>query len=220
VEIKSNAGNDFDLGARLWLEFNRPVDKAGLENLHISEKVDTLYQPLKFTLEEDSLKIRRIYIDASWKAGQEYMLTLDSASVNDIYGRHNNKLEKKFKVRQEEFYGKIMLNVSGVQGQVILQLYKSDNGKSENGKRSYAVVQEQIINQDGQVTFPLIPEGKYKFRAILDTNGNGIWDTGLYLKNQQPEEIVYLPVEISVKQNFDIEQEFNLLKPYKDESDK
>ena len=52
-----------------------------------------------------------------------------------------------------------MLNVSGVQGQVILQLYKSDNGKSENGKRSYAVVQEQIINQDGQVTFPLIPEG-------------------------------------------------------------
>ena len=220
VEIKSNAGNDFDLGARLWLEFNRPVDKAGLENLHISEKVDTLYQPLKFTLEEDSLKIRRIYIDASWKAGQEYMLTLDSASVNDIYGRHNNKLEKKFKVRQEEFYGKIMLNVSGVQGQVILQLYKSDNGKSENGKRSYAVVQEQIINQDGQVTFPLIPEGKYKFRAILDTNGNGIWDTGLYLKNQQPEEIVYLPVEISVKQNFDIEQEFNLLKAYKDESDK
>ena len=220
VEIKSNAGNDFDLGARLWLEFNRPVDKAGLENLHISEKVDTLYQPLKFTLEEDSLKIRRIYIDASWKAGQEYLLTLDSASVNDIYGRHNNKLEKKFKVRQEEFYGKIMLNVSGVQGQVILQLYKSDNGKSENGKRSYAVVQEQIINQDGQVTFPLIPEGKYKFRAILDTNGNGIWDTGLYLKNQQPEEIVYLLVEISVKQNFDIEQEFNLLKPYKDESDK
>ena len=189
MEIKSNAGNDFDLGARLWLEFNRPVDKAGLENLHISEKVDTLYQPLKFTLEEDSLKIRRIYIDASWKAGQEYLLTLDSASVNDIYGRHNNKLEKKFKVRQEEFYGKIMLNVSGVQGQVILQLYKSDNGK-------------------------------YKFRAILDTNGNGIWDTGLYLKNQQPEEIVYLPVEISVKQNFDIEQEFNLLKPYKDESDK
>ena len=182
--------------------------------------MDTLYQPLNFTLEEDSLKIRRIYIDASWKAGQEYMLTLDSASVNDIYGRHNNKLEKKFKVRQEEFYGKIMLNVSGVQGQVILQLYKSDNGKSENGKRSYAVVQEQIINQDGQVTFPLIPEGKYKFRAILDTNGNGIWDTGLYLKNQQPEEIVYLPVEISVKQNFDIEQEFNLLKPYKDESDK
>ena len=65
-----------DLGARLWLEFNRPVDKAGLENLHISEKVDTLYQPLKFTLEEDSLKIRRIYIDASWKGWQEYLLTL------------------------------------------------------------------------------------------------------------------------------------------------
>lgn len=63
-------------------------------------------------------------------------------------------------MRQEEFYGKIMLNVSGVQGQVILQLYKSDNGKSENGKRSYAVVQEQIINQDGQDHFPVDSRGK------------------------------------------------------------
>ena len=29
---------------------------------------------------------------------QKDLLTLDSASVNDIYGRHNNKLEKKFKL--------------------------------------------------------------------------------------------------------------------------
>lgn len=79
-------------------------------------------------------------------------MTLDSASVNDIYGRHNNKLEKNSKCVRKNFTGRLC-SMSGVQGQVILQLYKSDNGKSENGKRSYAVVQEQIINQDGQVTF-------------------------------------------------------------------
>ena len=61
-----------------------------------------------------------------------------------------------------------------------------------------------------EAVFELLKEGKYKFRAILDANGNGIWDTGLYLKKRQPEEIIYLPVEISVRPNFDIEQTFDL----------
>lgn len=140
----------------------------------------------------------------------EYRLEIDSATVYDIYGRFNDKLEKTFKVRTEEFYGKIILSVTGVEGSTVVQLYKSENGKSENGKRSYKVVREKRVEADGEVEFELLPEGKYLFRAILDANGNGKWDTGLYLKHRQPEKIVYLPTEISVKQNFDIEQGFDL----------
>lgn len=90
----------------------------------------------------------------------------------------------------------------------------SDDGKHER-ETKYSIVREKEIKGDGVVEFELLPEGKYKFRAILDTNGNGVWDTGLYLKHQQPEEIVYLPAEIAVKQNFDIEQEFDLQGTYK-----
>ena len=99
-------------------------------------------------------------------------------------------------------------------------MYKSENSKSENGKRKYTVVREAAVNKDEEVVFELLPEGKYKLRAILDANGNGKWDTGLYLKKQQPEEIIYLPAEISVKQNFDIEQEFDLRKSYNEDSEK
>ena len=77
-------------------------------------------------------------------------------------------------------------------------------------KRKYGIVREKRIDSDGEAVFELLKEGKYKFRAILDANGNGIWDTGLYLKKRQPEEIIYLPVEISVRPNFDIEQTFDL----------
>lgn len=221
LEIKSNVGGDLDLGGRLWLEFDRPIDKSGLQGLRLSEKVDTLYQPMKFELEEDSLKVRRIYVDAPWKQSTEYLLELDSAAVYDIYGRFNNKMEKKFKVRSEEYYGKIQLTVKGVSGNTIIQLYKSDEAKAENGKRKYNVVREKKITQDGEVVFDLLPEGKYKFRAILDTENSGVWNTGLYLKHRQPDEIIYMPAEISVKQNFDIEQEFRLNPTYKeDESDK
>lgn len=221
LEIKSNVGGDLDLGGRLWLEFDRPIDKSGLQGLRLSEKVDTLYQPMKFELEEDSLKVRRIYVDAPWKQSTEYLLELDSAAVYDIYGRFNNKMEKKFKVRSEEYYGKIQLTVKGVSGNTLIQLYKSDGAKAENGKRKYNVVREKKITQDGEVVFDLLPEGKYKFRAILDTENSGVWNTGLYLKHRQPDEIIYMPAEISVKQNFDIEQEFRLNPTYKeDESDK
>lgn len=220
LEIKANIGGEMDLGGRLWLEFGRPVDKRGLEHLQVSEKVDSIYKPIPFTLQEDSLKIRRVYVNADWKPDKEYQLNLDSAMIYDLYGRFNNKLEKKFKVRNEEYYGKVILTVKGVTGDVLIQLYTGGSEKSENGKRKYTILREQKADRDGEVVFGLLPEGKYNFRAVLDRNGNGKWDTGLYMKGQQPEEIIYLPTEISVKQNFDIEQEFDLSGTYKEKSDK
>lgn len=220
LDIKSSVSGDLDIGGKLWIEFDRPVDTASLRQLQLTEVVDSVTLSVPFTYRSDSLKIRRIYIDARWEAGKEYCLSADSAALYDIYGRHNKKLEKKFKLRQEEYYGKVMLDVKGVSGNVIVQLYRSDAGKSDNGKRTYQVLREKMTDKDGVLTFDLLPEGKYRFRAILDENGNGLWDTGLYLDHRQPEEIIYLPAEISVKQNFDIEQEFDLQKPYKEISDK
>lgn len=210
LEIKSNISGDLDLGARLYLEFSRPINKSTLDSIRVLEKVDTVYQLIPFQVVEDSLRVRRVFVDAAWKAGGEYQLQIDSATIYDIYGRFNDKLEKKFKVRTEEYYGKIMVNVRGVDCPTIVQLYKAEKGKSENGKRTYNVVQSKVVEQDGEVVFPLLPEGKYCVRAILDRNGNGVWDTGLYLKHRQPEEIVYLRGEIAVKQNFDVEQDFDI----------
>ncbi len=219
LSISENVSGEMDLGLRFRFEFGRPIDKQTLHSIRMAEKVDTVYQPVTFKVEEDSVKVRTVYIDADWKEGTEYRVEIDSATVYDIYGRFNNKYDKTFRVKTIENYGKLFLMMKGVKGNVIVQLYKAESGKSENGKREYQVVKEQMTNADGQVAFELLAEGKYKVRAILDANGNGKWDPGLYLKHQQPEEIIYLPVEISVKQNFDIEQEFDLEKKYEPISD-
>lgn len=212
LNINSNVGSEFDLGGRLTLSFDRPILEEGLRSIQLLEKVDTVYQPKKYTLVEDSLKIRQFYLETKLDAEKEYMLKADSATIYDIYGKFNNKFEKTFKMRSPEYYGKLILNVSGVTGNTVLQLYKSENSKSENGKRKFSIVAEHFVDKDGIVTFDLLHEGKYQVRAILDHNGNQKWDTGLYLKRVQPEEIRYLPVEITMKQNFDIEQEFDLQK--------
>lgn len=219
LDIKPNISGDLDLDGRLALDFDRPVDFSTLEALQVSVKEDTLYQPMDFELHGDSLKVRRVYVDADWKPDKEYLLQMDSATVFDLYGRFNNAFEKKFKVRNEEYYGKVTLAVSGVEGPVLIQMYKAESGKSDNGKRKYTVLRQQRIDTDGEVVFELVSEGKYSFRAVFDRNDNGKWDTGLYLKGQQPEKVVYLPAEIAVKQNFDIEQEFNLSGTYKEGND-
>ena len=42
-------------------------------------------------------------------------------------------------------------------------------------------------------------------------------NTGNYLKHLQPEEVKYLPTEIKLKKNFDVEQDFDMSKTYKRE---
>ena len=101
-----------------------------------------------------------------------------------------------------------------IEGQVIVQLYKPDNKKTEKGQRIFNVVAEKIVDKSGDLVFDFLHEGKYRLRAILDENRNGIWDPGLYLKGKQAEVVRYLPTEISIKQNFDIEQTFDLKSSY------
>ena len=42
LDIKSNVSGDLDLKGRLFLEFDRPIDKSTLQGLKLSQKVDTV----------------------------------------------------------------------------------------------------------------------------------------------------------------------------------
>ena len=48
-------------------------------------------------------------------------------------------------------------------------------------------------------------------RLVEDTNGNGVWDTGLYAGKRQPEQVYYYPQVLELKANFDLLQDWNVL---------
>ncbi|RZM23333.1 MAG: carboxypeptidase regulatory-like domain-containing protein, partial [Pedobacter sp.] len=48
-----------------------------------------------------------------------------------------------------------------------------------------------------------IKPGKYRLRLIIDTNNNGVWNTGRYEQRIAAEPIVYYPGVILIKQNFE-----------------
>ncbi len=51
---------------------------------------------------------------------------------------------------------------------------------------------------------------KYYARIVIDTNGNGVWDTGNYAKKRQPEEVYYSPKMYEIMQNWQVEETWNV----------
>ncbi len=216
LKINTLTGSEQELNRNFVMEFDKPVTEDQMKYFQLTEKIDSTERPVPYQIFRDSIKIRRYHMVVDWNPEAEYTLLLDSAVIRDIYGRHNDALKKTFKVKGKEAYGRILLQMEGVKSQVIVQLIGADTKKAESGRKIFNVVRQKTIGSDQQIDFDFLPPGKYMIRALVDDNGNGKWDTGHYLKRMQPERIVYMPGEMNVRQNFDIEQEFNLGASYTD----
>ena len=75
---------------------------------------------------------------------------------------------------------------------------------------SDAVQRTATVGNDGYAVFNNVAPGDYYARIVLDRNNNGKWDTGNYAQDLQPEEVYYYPKKISLKENWDIEQSWNI----------
>jgi hypothetical protein len=74
-----------------------------------------------------------------------------------------------------------------------------------------SVVRTAIARNEGIITFDYITPGTYRFKAILDRNDNGKWDTGNYLKHIQPEKVFISEKAETLRSNWDWEPAWNIL---------
>ena len=133
--------------------------------------------------------------------GKEYQLQIDSAAITGLYGLHTNKVEQTLKVKKQDEYGTLLLNLSGVEQTCIVELL--DN----SGK----VLRQQSVTPEGTADFYyLAPNTKYYIRMFNDRNGNKFWDTGVFEKGIQPEEVYYFPKVWEMKANFEFEDTWNI----------
>jgi hypothetical protein len=92
--------------------------------------------------------------------------------------KDSTKQEKQdLKFTSGDQSGTILVEVSTTEPNYIIQLVTP---KME--------VIHQVRNQK-KYEFRQIKPGTYKLRIIIDTNGNGVWDYGNILKNEEPERI-------------------------------
>ena len=52
--------------------------------------------------------------------------------------------------------------------------------------------------------FKYVLPGDYYLRLFVDTNQNGVWDTGDFRAGRQAEEVYYFPEMLTCKANWDV----------------
>lgn len=98
----------------VMLTFDVPIASIDLEGVHLDLMEDSIGTPAPFLLEDvaDNIMARRIM--AEWRPEQKYRLTVDSASVHDIYGHHNVPMKKEFSIDQLDKFGTFFLTISNL----------------------------------------------------------------------------------------------------------
>lgn len=201
-EFKTIIKSEQDLNKNIKLEFAEPLADFISDSIHLVKLVDTLEFPVHFDFIKDSLLLRTYHMNVKWESETTYRLDIDSTAFRNIYGLESDKFSKKFKTKEREHYGKILLSVTHVHKPLIVQVI--ENNKNES------LIQSQKIYADGLITFDYLEPKTYLIKVIEDWNDNGQWDTGNYKLHLQPETIHYFRKEIKVRSNWDVEENIEL----------
>ncbi|HCE57457.1 MAG TPA: hypothetical protein DER09_06520 [Prolixibacteraceae bacterium] len=191
----SLTGSTVELNKKLGLIAPEPVLTFDSTMILLYHTEDTLKTPLKFKFAKDTVEWRRYNIDFPWQAGTAYSLVIDSASATNIFGITSRSFKLNFTTREEDFYGTLTLNLSGVDGQVILQLLSNSDDEK--------VIEERITNKNGAVLFDYLLPEKYRVKVIYDRNENGKWNTGSFQDKSQPERVMYINHVHKVRSNWE-----------------
>lgn len=201
LSINVDAPSSLDLNRNITVSFDEPITSIDTAAIHMTHKVDTVWQDIPFLFVTDTVAPRRYEILADWKPGDEYRLNIDSLAFQGVYGLHTDKVEKSLKVKTLEDYGTLYLNITGAGPHAIVQLLNSSD----------AVVRQQPVTDKGTCDFYFLqPSTKYYIRLFNDSNNNGKWDTGSYEQKLQAEEVYYFPKVWEMKANFEFEENWDI----------
>jgi len=192
--ITNLTSSSFDLDNDIILTSPQPLKNIDGSEILIFMARDTLKTPIDFDFAKDTVMHRTYRISVRWEPETLYTLEIDSAACENIYGITSKKLSKIFETQEEDYYGEININITGVKVPVIIQLL--ENTEEEN------VVSQKTIEDNKTVVFDYLAPDKYKVKVIYDNNGNGKWDTGSFHDKYQPERVAYINEVIKVRSNW------------------
>lgn len=197
--MQVDAPSSMDLFDTISVTFNEPVLDINKEMFFLDQKIDTVWNTVDFDFFPDSTNSLNYFIRRPWKYGEEYRIEVDSAAIHSLYGKWNDFFTGEFKIKKEDEYGYLYLNINGVDTTAFVELLSSGD----------APVRKAKVKNGGVLFMDLKPD-KYYARIVIDTNGNGVWDTGNYIEKRQPEEVYYSPKMYEIMQNWQVEETWNV----------
>ena len=200
LEIKSNASSKFEIYDTIRLISPFPLDSVKAEHIHLSHKVDTIFQPMTFTLLTSDSLLQMVRLVAQMEPAESYRLIIDSAALYDIYGKCNDSTGYTLKLKSLEDYSSLMVKMTHFDARARIQVLNEKD----------VVVRELSAKEEG-TKFEYLTPTTYYLRLYIDLNGDGKWTTGDWLSKRQPEPVYYYPSKLKLRANWDFEENFDHL---------
>ena len=202
LKLKVSPSGSIDPDMMVTLESPTPIAWLDTAGIHLYSKVDSLWYEAKYVFRQRAGSIRQYEILADWKLDTEYSLEIDSAALADIYGLEMNTLKQGLKVKKEDDYATLQVNLSGVSADTAVVVHLLN---------SQGAMVKQVKASAGEAMFYYVTPGTYYLRAFIDANGNGLWDTGDYDEDRQPEDMYYYNQEVKCEAKWDRQCDWNVI---------
>ncbi|KIC91255.1 Ig-like domain-containing domain [Flavihumibacter sp. ZG627] len=188
-----------DLLKPLTITFPDPLKAFDSTKLILA---DAQFKPIEgYTLARDTTN-RIFTLSYNWPLEQEFVLISEKGMAEDSLGKsilRNDTL--RFKTMKETDYGSIKFRIANVDTarNPVLQLVQNNNVLF-----SYRIRGRDLVIQRFR-------PAEFELRVLYDTNGNGVWDHGVfYGERRQPERVQAIGKKVNIKANWDNEIDISL----------
>lgn len=179
-----------------YVEGSIPFTAIEKEKITILDKDST---NVTFTTKFDSLN-NRYNFQFEKTESSSYKIQVLPEAFTDFFGNKNDTLNYNLRTKAKLDYGNVRVFLKNVTYPAIVQL-TDDKGE---------VKVELYATDPKPVDFFFVDPGKYFLRVVTDSNENGKYDTGSYLKKIQPERVSHFPKPLDIRSGFDEIIDFTL----------
>ncbi len=196
--LEPNFRGSLDFNESFHIAANIPLSQIDSSQINIMDK-DSLNIDFRVVLDSTNNKVD---FDFEVVPDQTYAIDLLPGAITDFFETTNDSIQYNLSTKSIAEYGNLTLQLEGaVKFPLIIQL-TTDKGETK---------QEIYAKEPKAFQFNTIDPGTYLIRVIFDSNQNGQWDTGNFLKKIQPEKVSYYPTPLEVRANWELIETFRIL---------
>lgn len=196
--------NADDLYKTTFLEFDYPINEIKHNTFSIVKNgKDTILATLKI---HDSLR-KKVSIEFLKEEKSKYAFEITDSVFWGFNQLVNDTIKQTFTIKSESDYGSFFPKIKYTNTTPVIVLLTDEKG---------VIIQETKFQSASEIEFKHLLPSTYRLIFLFDINNNGYWDTGDYTKKQQPETKLEFNKRISIKPNWDIEEEIDLDKMFEE----
>lgn len=194
ITLQTNTTNPFDIKKQFQISSPRPIT---LLNANL---ISLLEDSVPVAINVENTAQNKFNVAYPFKEKTNYQLKILPNAFQDILGLKNDTLIAAFTTKSEADYGTILLNLTiSTPIPYVLKLFKGNN-----------LIKTLQLEGNNKLNFDFLTPGDYKMQLFIDENNNRKWDTGNYLHQQQPEEMIHYQKPITIRANWDNEINWNI----------